>query len=362
MQILKKTQQQSILLFLSILLANSNVRAGLFEIPAENRDYGSLPESLHDEADLLFDALEDKINSDLPSTTNAGKYVKNVSNASVLSGTGSGTDYASPFSLGLLGFQSSVGVDLGDTKLSKISEEPERTGGFAPQFAITAGLNLEALKLATLGAIDLNKVKVYLHYFKKTFKQDELSLEAKSWGLHAQYKYIDPVSLARLVRWHGIDFTTGYRYNSIEGGTDIALSKNSVKNIDGFGETTLSFSGLADINLDIATHTIPLEVSSAIRVLYSIFAYGGAGADVSFGKSRASGSLSNSSVTASGGAGTISATGTLDIAETKKPQLASLKYFVGGGVEMGVLSVYAQWHQSLTNDTLGFALGVKGFW
>jgi len=160
---------------------------------------------------------------------------------------------------------------------------------------------------------------------KKGTITDDISFNSLSVGAGASYQLIKPKSVpAGLIKWHGIVVASGFYYQrnraemsftpdeeGFESSTSITLGDfltadqivavNTADTSSGGteGYTSSSVLGLLtttpEINAKIesSTFTIPLEVSTAVRLLYFLEVMVGAGVDMSFGSGEVS--LSSSS-------------------------------------------------------------------
>ena len=155
---------------------------------------------------------------------------------------------------------------------------------------------------------------------KKGTVTDDISFNSLSVGAGASYQLIKPKSIpVGIVKWHGIVVASGFYYQrnraemsytpdeeGFESSTSITLGDFlnadqivAVNAADIFsggtgGYTSSSVLGLLtttpEINAKIesSTFTIPLEVSTAVRLLYFLEVMVGAGVDLSFGSGEVS--------------------------------------------------------------------------
>ena len=155
---------------------------------------------------------------------------------------------------------------------------------------------------------------------KKGTVTDDISFNSLSVGAGASYQLIKPKSIpVGIVKWHGIVVASGFYYqrnraemsytpdeDGFESSTSITLGDFlnadqivAVNAADIFsggtgGYTSSSVLGLLtttpEINAKIesSTFTIPLEVSTAVRLLYFLEVMVGAGVDLSFGSGEVS--------------------------------------------------------------------------
>jgi hypothetical protein len=318
----------------------------------------------------FLDRMEAEVNENLPNADGTN-YLRGIADSAVQSGSGIGVDYASPFSLFILGPQVGVGAKLGEgnttKKLIKGDVKAERIQGAAAQAAIMAGLNLAFLPNLRLGFIDTERLKVFAHFFTYKFDVSEVNIKTTSFGFHGQYNLIRPVKyLFGSVRWGGVDVTTGFRMTNLRANISkrVTETKTETINFAGVGTTTVTgtVEGTASVGANAKVYTIPVEASTNFRLAYILGAFGGLGADFSFGSAKANASVvapfSLSTNTAIGASGTAS----LDLGQKKGPHMADFRFFVGPHIELGVLSIYAKYTQAFISDTIGIDVGLKAFW
>jgi hypothetical protein len=146
---------------------------------------------------------------------------------------------------------------------------------------------------------------------KKGTVTDDISFNSLSVGAGASYQLIKPKSVpAGLIKWHGIVVASGFYYqrnraemsftpneegfeasNAITLG-QLGLTPDSALSPFGYSSTTVigTLTTTPEINAKIesSTFTIPLEVSTAVRLLYFLEVMVGAGVDLSFGSGEVS--------------------------------------------------------------------------
>ncbi len=317
--------------------------AGLFKII--NRSGGS---------DLLFDTLETEINKSLPNADQSS-YLKGMANSAVMSGKGIGLDYATDISLVNVGYSMGLGADLGGEGVFDIIDGSVKGNNFrgigiSPSLVI--GVNLGILPIKKIGFLDLTRVNLYTNFMSATAPSiNGLQGEVSSFGFHLQYKLIPSVELA-LVRWTGVDLNFGYEYAKLK----LSFQQSLSQNVDLGGGATASVSGTAQFGADVQTHSIPIEVSTGVRLLYAMTLYGGLGVDLNFGSSKSIASVS-APITTTVPAGT--ATGVLDLGSDSSPDSFNMRNFIGAQFNITVARFFIQLNNSFTNDSLGILLGGK---
>lgn len=347
-------------LFISPLtfLFSLNAEAQLFQIT--NRNYGSVPDAFKAEVDTLFDGMEDTINSGLPDA-DPTTYLSGIAGSSVISGLGVGTDFGSSFKMFMVSGSVGAGFDLGGK--SSASGGIQTIGGLGAQVGI--GLGVAGSAFGKGGPI--TRFKFFGHYFKYSGSFEVANIGVSAFGLHAQYKLVPEKSFAmKALKWGGVDLTSGFRYMSMDFllTQSFTISQDQTLTMPGNPVVTAAYNGVAELGADVNIYSIPIQISSSARLLYLFNFYGGLGADISFGSAKgiaeAPGGVTVTD--SSGSLGTITADAGLDLGANASPKALTFHSFGGVQLELGVLALYLQGNKSLSNDAIGFAAGLKGFW
>jgi hypothetical protein len=202
-----------------------------------------------------------------------------------------------------------------------------------------AGVNLGAFGVP---------VTLFANYFKSSGAYREFDARLNNFGVHAQLKLFgsrDESIWSLLVRWGGLDITTGFDHSHMV----LQLVRDFDRNIPiGDGQ---SFSGEVDLQsrgslrLDMRTSSIPLEVTTNIRFLYVLSAYLGGGFDWQLGGGsdltvNLDGKLTGRvpSANASADIGTM----TVGVHESASPSAGRLRGIVGLQANVFLLKVFVQ--------------------
>lgn len=324
--------------------------------------------------------MEKKINDQLPDV-DASKYLKGMANSAAISTKGAGVDYATNMDIFLVGIGAGVGLDTGGSSFDNL----ENAAGIGINMSLMAGLNLGLFQLGEVGPINLDKIDVYLNFFSADIPDVEDNIKGKftSFGLHAQYKIIDPKNIGfGALAWRGVDLTTGFDYNSLKltvtetfnedlGQSTITLNDTGTPATSLYADVDQKFTGNAELGADIGVFTMPVEVSTAGRLLWFLTGFVGLGADFTLGSasniSNVTGQIVGDAAVKNGtgvqsGTDKVSADAKLDLGDKQGPSFLGLRGFVGMQIEMGVVFIYAQLNKGLTNDTIGANFGVRAGW
>jgi len=340
-------------------------QAGLFKI--SNRNYGSLANtSFQANLDTVFDQLETEVNANLPNS-NATTYLKSISNSAVMSSVGNTTDQSTSFSYGMFGFGAGAGADLGGmsiTDLTSNSSKSSQVSGFALQGNYLLGLNLTPFIKNSF--FTERPLKIFMNYFSQSLKVSQVTGEISSFGLHAQWKFYPEKDLGYgSLKWSGANLTTGYRQAKTKLVLTESITESTTQTINVPIPTSaqLSFNGTAEVGANIDVKSIPVEVSTGVRLLYVLNLFLGLGGDYSWGTAESIASVSGPvSVNTSPSLGSVSGTATLDLGDKSGPNWTNYRYFYGLQFEMGVLAMGLQINQNFDKSATGGSFTVKAYY
>lgn len=327
--------------------------------------YGGLtaPEQAIFEAALR--KAETEINKDFPSTQDPKRLMQGMANSSVMAGKGIGSDYASNMDVFLLGAGVGVGADL-----EKDKETDSDLSGAGIQGGIILGTSLAWMDTEKILGLETNKLSVYVNYLgynldQKMGDEDKDSIEAnlKSFGVHFRYNWVNGAG-NKLFGWGGIKVHTGYEYNS----TKLAFSSSISEDInEDLGGQTASgtITGKPKATIDVATQSIPVEISTDVQLFYILSLYTGLGVDFNFGKAKGAGDLNASptSVNYSGNGGdpnnnpTVQAEANIDGSGSVDSVLT--RGFAGVQVNLPFIRIFGQVDKAFGNDLIGATAGVR---
>lgn len=333
------------------LLSLQNIHAGLtLSVDTGNT---TVDAALRAEIDKQFQ---------VPSMTD---FLSRMSDAQAITNKGLGVSYATDHSLFVVG----GGLGLGLSSASGTNFETSGGGlppvGLGVQGSVMAGLSLAKFPLPELGPIDPKRITLFVNYFgySNDTLVSSLAIKTNTFGLHAQYKVIAAKNIGGLglLNWGGIAFTTGFDVssNSLTYKVGQSITANSG------GQTyTWTPNSTSTLVLEANSFTIPLEVSTSIRLAYILSFFGGAGVDLNFGKSTIAANL-NGPVTGPGASGTASAS--LIGGESQNPSFGHVRVFGGPQLNLvplkntNMLSLYAQGNYSFGGH-YGVHAGIRAAW
>ncbi len=353
--------------FLIYLLLNSVAHAKIF---SAKRVLDLAP--LNDFIDTEIQKLEDSVNNGFPNA-DASTYLSGMANAGVMSVKGLGGDYTNDFSLFSAGVKLGLGVDLGDNSFSDVLSgkiNGSQARGFAFQPAITLGLNMGIFPfLPEFEWMSWDKLRLHSHFFffdLGSLGGSDFSGEISSMGARLSYQFYDSKNLdgLGLVRWGGITVQTGFEVMKLKLTMKKTVSQNQEVTAPGPTTVNIKFSGDAFIDVETSSFSIPIEISTNIRLLYALTMYGGFGLDINSGKSTGSAGMQNTSsqVVVGGTPANNPIDISLGIGQEGKSETFFARSFAGLQFNIAIVKVFMHVQKSLNAGVWGANLGLNIAW
>jgi hypothetical protein len=280
---------------------------------------------------------------------NVNSFLRDFQNAQNFSSKGLGVDYASEATLAEVGATVSFasGVDKAYKPSGSYADPPIKGGG--ANFSLMGGLGM--------GLFGFDPLMLFGNWFKGGGSFGQLDGNYQNWGLHAQFRLFGPSrkmsAVKMLVRWGGVAITSGadYSHVSLRANKPISSTFNVVQG----APVTVKSDGNLVFSVDQTTWSVPLEITTSVRLLSLVTVYGGIGFDFQLGggsdlKIGMNANLSGNYAGASyGNLGTasINATG------HASPSSARMREIIG--VQLGILDMirfFAQVNISNSNPML----------
>ena len=347
---------------LSFGLYTTDSSAQLFRL--RTTSYGDLNPALNAAWDSALASIEADINKDFPSAENPKRLMQGMANSSVMAGKGIGSDYASRMEVFLIGGGIGVGADL---------EKDKQTGsdisGVGAQAGLVIGTNLGWLNTPKILGLYTDRLNVYFNYLgynldRKMGDGDKDSIEGqlRSFGFHASYDLVKPKGTS-LLRWGGIKVHTGYEYNNTKLVFRTNISEQVSENVGGGTTVSGTITGKPAATINVATQSIPIEVSTNVQLLYFMSLYTGLGMDINFGQAKGDGSLNadptDLDVTGGGpddgptvqAEANINGSGSVDSLLTRA--------FVGLQFNLPYANMFVQANKSFGNELIGLSTGLR---
>jgi hypothetical protein len=200
-------------------------------------------------------------------------YVRSFGDAQAFTTRSLGVDYGSVVRFVEVGFAANVAMN-GNQALFEKDPQTQPIGGLAPNLTAMAGVSLDAIGVP---------ITLFGNYFKSKANLNDVAVKLDNFGVHAQLKLLGPrreTAWSALVRWGGIDITSGLDHGHMQ----LSLRRDFSREVP---ITDAQHQKLAQVDvaaagmfvMDATTWSIPLEVTTNLRFLYVLSAYGGLGFD-----------------------------------------------------------------------------------
>jgi hypothetical protein len=154
---------------------------------------------------------------------------------------------------------------------------------------------------------------------------------------------------------------TGYQYNSID--FNFSQNLNERLSVPSLNISNQPITGKPSAGLEVATHSIPIEISTDIRFLYILSLYGGLGLDYSWGKAKSKVGLYADETPdlceAPCTAGDLFITPEANINGNGKADAFGSRAFLGLQVNVPFVRIYVQGNKNLSNEMVSGAAGVR---
>ncbi len=309
--------------------------------------------------------IEDEINDGLPGATTPDRFMEGMANSSVMAGKGIGSDYASNMSVFLIGAGVGVGADL-----EKNEDADTDLSGVGVQGGVILGTNLSWMDSETILGLRTDKLNMYVNFLSYSTEKKTGDTNAKidmaSYGVHFSYDWVKPRGNV-LLGWGGVKIHWGYEYNKTKLEFDSAISEDLSYSPVGGTTYSSSIAGNPFSTIDVATQSIPLEISSSLQILYFVSIYGGLGADYNLGTAVGKGDINipTTEVTCAGlacspGAGDV---GDIDadanINGKGKVNPFLFRGFAGVQVNLPFIRVFVQADKAFGTELIGATAGVR---
>ena len=283
-------------------------------------------------SDQLAQQLAGQVDS-LFQTANLPSFLHDFQNAQSFSSKGLGVDYASEATLAEVGatLAFASNVDKAYKPAGSYTDPPIKGGGAS--FSLMGGLGL--------GVFGFDPLMVFGNWFKGSSSFGQLDGSYQNWGLHGQLRLLGPSrkmsATKMLVRWGGIAITSGADYSHLSLSKSTSIS--STMDVIPGAPVTVTSTGNLIFTVEQTTWSVPLEVTTSLRLLSLLTVYGGLGFDWQLG----GGSKMNIGMNANLGGkynGTSYSnlgTATINAKESVSPSAARLREIVG--LQLGILDM-----------------------
>jgi hypothetical protein len=279
-----------VILLFFILAFSVNLQAQVFRV--EVSDYSGLDSigSLKNYIDSELLKIQNQVNEEIPNGAPA-RIMRGMANASILASSGANSDYSSRLETYLIGASISTAADLD----SKNGTDSDVSGvGVAPSLLV--GGNFDQLGISRFAGMDTKRLNAYVNFMEFGYEQDltgslgydsEAKVSSQTIGFKFQYLWKAGKEY-RFATWGGLRLHWGYQYNESEFSFERELDEvvslnNGQQNFNG------RFTGRPKFRINVATHSIPFEISTDVRIFKFLSFFGGTGVNFNFGKATGSG-------------------------------------------------------------------------
>ncbi|MDH4200104.1 MAG: hypothetical protein OEV66_06960 [Spirochaetia bacterium] len=301
----------------SVYAAQHKSKSGLFTITLSDGAsavFGGLnPEQLFaQEVDSLLTTLDKQVN-----TTTLGDTLKMMANSQDMATRGLGVTYGTNHKIFII--SASVNAGAGpllspaeiSNQLSNIGPGRIPSVGIGAQASVVLGVSLKQFGLGEIGFFKPENLNIFVNYFTLSVPvipvvpPIPVNLKTDSFGLHVQYKIIEgsPNRAKNSIKkdandsneesdgspflfyWGGLDITTGMDFTSNKISMDVSSLLPSSISSGTTNIVTFNVPQGSSLTFTNGTATIPIEVSTSVRLL-SVFTFMlGGGVDINMGSS-----------------------------------------------------------------------------
>jgi len=278
-------------------------------------------------------------------TANVDDFLEAFTDATSFSARGIGVDYASA----PRGFIAGIAANVAAAGDENIRSEERPTAGLAANLAVMIGMNLSEWGYP--------RWTVFANGFYRNAEAERLDGTITSAGAHVQYNVIPPSKDAgakTFMRWIGLSVTSGLeltRWKLGSGGSTLSTDFTV-----GSGQNTapLILDSVGRLDLSSTAVTVPIEVTTGIRVALLATLYVGAGVDFTVGRSTIDSSLDGTLFTTDGrNVGTVE----IDAAGSNNGSPGTARILAGVQLNLWKLKLYGQVNASQAPAaSIGFGL------
>jgi hypothetical protein len=324
------------------------------------------------QAGLDLPTLEGEVKRELENlfqTYRVADYLRSFGDAHAFASRAMGVDYVSNFRAAMVGVAGNLSLNIERGYLPRNTRTRPPAGGVGTNATIMAGVNLDFFRLAP--------VTLFGNYFSRAGRLEEFDAHLSNWGVHAQLKLWgsrDGGLIDAFVRWGGIDLTTGIEQARLR----LTLAQNWRRDIpvgqyvdpaqSGGASPVVAVDSTGRFTIDMHTFSVPIEVTTNVRLLYILSLYGGFGFDWQLGGGSSlaldlDGTMTGR--TSSGGQTTEVdlGTATADASESVSPSPGRLRWLAGLQVNVFVVKLFAQLNLATQDPVIAsVALGARVGW
>jgi hypothetical protein len=285
--------------------------------------------------------------------SDVGEFLRLSANAQSMANKGLGADYASIPD----GFLFGAAVNLAtDTTGGLQGFVDTVTGQADADVPVSAGAQITLMLGYNFAPLDLPGLTIYVHGLGYPLSISQLDGTFFNIGSHIQYRVLGPVGSEAIAQWGGLAITTGYEYSSMS----LSLS-------DTFETTSSIGSGVllrtvssGQLDIDQRASTIPIELTTSVRLLYLFTVYGGVGVDFQFGSASAVFDLESRVETAESGQSFARAgAARITVDDLGDPNRVLFRALAGLQLNLGPVRIFGQANVAFQDTTVAVATGLR---
>jgi hypothetical protein len=290
--------------------------------------------------------IQDQVNAAYDAK-NVDGFIRSFTDATSFSTRGLGVDYVSMPKNLILG----VGGNFAVAASGDFNAEERPTAGLAANVSFMVGMNL-----ADYGN---PRWTLFANGFYRKASLNSLRGGITTAGLHAQYRLIEPQrdegATTKALRWTGLDITSGLEFTRWNLGIDDDIQTPfGVQGSSGAANLTLDSTGTFD--LASTAMTLPVEVSTGIRIALLVSVYVGAGVDFTASSGKLTTNLTGNLLTEDNrNVGTTTITG----GGNNSGSPVAGRVMTGAQLNLWKLKVYVQLNASAT-PAASIGAGIRG--
>jgi hypothetical protein len=262
---------------------------------------------------------------------------------------GLGVDYASDFNWFIVGASANVAANdpakfYGVVTDSRATTEQLMSYGRGLNVTVMAGLNFDFLGLPIVG---------YTNYFVFKYNYGPFEGRNTNFGLHLQLNLYRPNwtgVVDKLFHWGGIDITTGVEQEkgllwlSGVASTEVPVSQASATSPAGL----VRADATGDISFYTRAVTVPIELTTNLRLFHLLSLYGGAGYDIKVASAVNAYMAANARLTGRlQGSRETQALGAARVEISQQSRLSAGDFRVLGGVQLNLFLIKLFAHLNL---------------
>jgi hypothetical protein len=179
-------------------------------------------------------------------------------------------------------------------------------------------------------------------------------------GITANYQLVESKSIGGLITWRGVNLGSGLLFQTTKLNMTYPFTPIT-QEVEGYTNTYLKIDPKIFFNMDITTFTIPLEVMTAVNLVFLNIPFG-IGVDFAFGKSSMDiGMHSDISITSNLFSNATPGYLTIDAGGAMAPTFANLKLMTGIGISIGpaiVIDIPVTWYFLDNGLNIGITAGL----